>query len=169
MSVGVTHDTAEFAVNAIRQWYNQMGKNVYPRMRSLLITADCGGSNSYRTRLWKRELQKLSNELLIAITVCHYPLGTSKWNKIEHRMFSFITKNWRGKPLIDRATVVELIGNTKTNSGLKIKAVVDESVYQKGIKVTDEEMESLNIEELVFHGEWNYKIKPHKRSKCTVY
>lgn len=169
VSVGVTHDTAEFAVNAIRQWYNQMGKNVYPRMRSLLITADCGGSNSYRTRLWKRELQKLSNELLIAITVCHYPPGTSKWNKIEHRMFSFITKNWRGKPLIDRATVVELIGNTKTNSGLKIKAVIDESVYRKGIKVTDDEMESLNIEELGFHGEWNYKIKPDKRSKCTGY
>lgn len=169
VSVGVTHDTAEFAVNAIRQWYQQMGKNVYPKMQSLLITADCGGSNSYRTRLWKKELQRLSNELVVAITVCHYPPGTSKWNKIEHRMFSFITKNWRGKPLIDRATVVELIGNTKTKTGLKIKAVIDDSIYQKGIQVTDEEMESLNIKESEFRGEWNYTIKPQKLRKCTGY
>ena len=162
VSVGINHDTAEFAVNAIRRWYKEMGRNIYPKIKSLLITADGGGSNGHRVRLWKRELQKLSNELAIDITVCHYPPGTSKWNKIEHRMFSFITKNWRGKPLIDRQTVVELIGNTTTKSGLKIKAVLDESVYQKGIKITDEEMQSLNIERLDFHGEWNYKIKPTK-------
>lgn len=162
VSVGINHDTAEFAVNAIHRWYKEMGRNIYPKIKSLLITADGGGSNGHRVRLWKRELQKLSNELAIDITVCHYPPGTSKWNKIEHRMFSFITKNWRGKPLIDRQTVVELIGNTTTKSGLKIKAVLDESVYQKGIKITDEEMQSLNIERLDFHGEWNYKIKPTK-------
>ena len=162
VSVGINHDTAEFAVNAIRRWYEEMGRNVYPKMKSLLITADGGGSNGHRVRLWKRELQKLSNELSIDITVCHYPPGTSKWNKIEHRMFSFITKNWRGKPLIDRQTIVELIGNTKTKSGLKIKAVIDESVYQKGIKITDEEMQSLNIEKSNFHGEWNYKVKFQK-------
>jgi len=162
VSVGITHDTAEFAVNAIRRWYEEMGRHVYPKMKRLLITADGGGSNGHRVRLWKRELQKLSNGLSIAITVCHYPPGTSKWNKIEHRMFSFITKNWRGKPLLDRQTVVELIGNTKTKAGLTIQAVLDESVYQKGIKITDEEMHALNIEQAEFHGEWNYRIKPQK-------
>jgi len=128
----------------------------------LLITADCGGSNGYRVRLWKRELQKLSNELKIVINVSHYPPGTSKWNKIEHRMFSFISKNWRGKPLISRQTVIELIGNTKTKTGLEIKAVLDENFYEKGIHVSDEEMEMINLEESDFHGEWNYRIKPQK-------
>ncbi|QTA83012.1 Transposase family protein, DDE domain-containing [Desulfonema limicola] len=160
VSVGINNDTAEFAVNAIRTWCYSVGRVIYPKMESLLITADCGGSNGYRVRLWKRELQKLSNELKIEINVSHFPPGTSKWNKIEHRMFSFITKNWRGKPLIDRQTVIELIGNTKTKTGLEIKAVLDENFYEKGIRITDEEMEKINLEESNFHGEWNYKIKP---------
>ncbi len=160
--VGVNNDTAEFAVNSIRTWCYSVGRFIYPKMKSLLITADCGGSNGYRVRLWKRELQKLSNELEIVISVSHYPPGTSKWNKIEHRMFSFISKNWRGKPLVDRQTVIELIVNTKTKTGLEIKAVLDENFYEKGIRVADEEMEMINLEKSDFHGEWNYKIKPQK-------
>ena len=160
VSIGINNDTAQFAVHAIRTWYHQVGNVLYPDMAALLITADCGGSNGYRVRLWKRELQQLANELNIAITVCHYPPGTSKWNKIEHRMFSFISQNWRGKPLIDRQTVLELIGHTKTKKGLEIIAVLDENVYQKGIKVSDEDMEALHIEKHDFHGEWNYTIKP---------
>lgn len=160
VSVGINNDTAEFAVNAIRTWYHTVGKIVYPRMKMLLITADSGGSNGYRVKLWKKELQKLSNELFLAITTCHYPPGTSKWNKIEHRMFSFISKNWRGKPLIDRQTVIELIGHTRTKSGLEIKVVLDENFYEKNIKVTDAEMEGFNIKKAKFHGEWNYTIKP---------
>lgn len=162
VSVGINNDTAEFAVNSIRTWCYSVGRIIYPKMKSLLITADCGGSNGYRVRLWKRELQKLSNELKIVINVSHYPPGTSKWNKIEHRMFSFISKNWRGKPLISRQTVIELIGNTKTKTGLEIKAVLDENFYEKGIHVSDEEMEMINLEESDFHGEWNYRIKPQK-------
>jgi hypothetical protein len=129
-------------------------------MKSLLITADCGGSNGYRVRLWKRELQKLADEADITISVCHYPPGTSKWKKIEHRMFSFISKNWRGKPLIDRQTVIELIGHTVTKNVLKIEVVIDKNIYKKGIRVTDEEMKKINLEEALFHGEWNYKIRP---------
>jgi len=162
VSVGITHDTAEFAVNAIRTWYHEVGKTIYPKMKSLLVTADCGGSNGYRVRLWKRELQKLASELQIVIMVCHYPPGTSKWNKIEHRMFSFISANWRGKPLVNRETVIELIGNTTTKTGLEIKVILDDKVYKKGIKVTDEEIKKINIEKSNFHGEWNYKIKPQK-------
>ena len=162
VSIGINNDTAEFAVNAIRTWYYEVGKMVYPKMKSLLITADCGGSSGYRVRLWKRELQKLVNELKITVTVCHYPPGTSRWNKIEHRMFSFISKNRRGKPLIDRQTVIELIGHTATRQGLEIKVVLDEKNYEKGIRVTDEEMKKINIEEAEFHGEWNYKIRPRK-------
>jgi len=160
VSIGINNDTAEFAVNAIRTWYYKVGKTVYPKMKSLLITADCGGSNGYRVRLWKRELQKLSDEADITISVCHYPPGTSKWNKIEHRMFSFISKNWRGKPLIDRQIVIELIGHTVTKNGLKIEVVIDNNIYKKGIRVTDEEMRKINLEEALFHGEWNYKIRP---------
>ncbi len=156
--MGVNNDTAEFAVNAVREWVKQVGGQRYPKMDSLLITADCGGSNGYRTKLWKRELQSLANEQDLSISVCHYPPGTSKWNKIEHRMFSFISQNWRGKPLIDRQTVIELIGNTTTRMGLKIKVILDEKVYQKGIQVSDEEMESINIHKDSFHGEWNYTI-----------
>jgi transposase len=162
VSVGVNNDTSEFAVNAIRTWIQQVGKPRYPEMDSLLITADCGGSNGYRVRLWKRELQTLANEEKLSIRVAHYPPGTSKWNKIEHRMFSFISQNWRGKPLVSRQTVIELIGNTTTKTGLEIKVVLDEKLYQKGIQVPDEEIQNLNIHKNAFHGEWNYTIKPQK-------
>ena len=137
-----------------------MGKTKYPHARELLITADCGGSNGYRVKLWKVELQKFANEAGMIINVCHFPPGTSKWNKIEHKMFSFISKNWRGKPLITRETVVNLIGSTKTKSGLKIKVKLDENIYKTGKKITDKELENVNIERSDFHGEWNYKVKP---------
>ena len=137
-----------------------MGKNTYPSVRELLITADCGGSNGHRVRLWKVELQKLATELESEISVCHFPPGTSKWNKIEHKMFSYISKNWRGKPLITRETVVKLIASTKTTKGLEIRAMLDENVYEKGIKVTDEEISAVNLVQAHFHGEWNYKILP---------
>ncbi len=162
VSVGINNDTAEFAVNAIREWIWQVGKPRYPRMDSLLITADCGGSNGYRVRLWKRELQSLANEQNLSIGVSHYPPGTSKWNKIEHRMFSFISQNWRGKPLVNRQTVIDLIGKTTTKTGLEIKVVLDENLYHKGIQVSDEEMKNINIHKNVFHGEWNYVIRPQK-------
>ncbi len=137
-----------------------MGKKAYPRTRELLITADCGGSNGHRVRLWKVELQKLATELESTISVCHFPPGTSKWNKIEHKMFSYITKNWRGRPLITRETVVELIASTKTTKGLEIRAMLDENVYEKGIKVADEELATVNLVKADFHGEWNYTIMP---------
>lgn len=161
VNVGIDHDTAEFAVESIRYWWKEMGSHSYPEAKELFITADCGGSNGNRVKLWKLELQKLANELNLSINVSHFPPGTSKWNKIEHRMFSFITQNWRGKPLIDRATVVNLIGNTRTDKGLEIKARLDEKTYQKGIKVSDKEFKSINIERDEFHGEWNYKILPN--------
>lgn len=164
VNVGISADTAEFAVHSIRSWWYIMGKETYPHARELLITADCGGSTGYRVRLWKVELQKLATELDMEITVCHFPPGTSKWNKIEHRMFSYISKNWRGKPLITRETVVNLIDGTTTTKGLEIRAVLDENVYAKGIKVTDEEMARLNLVRADFLGEWNYKILPSCRS-----
>ena len=164
VSVGISADTAEFAVHSIRSWWRLMGKKAYPHARELLITADCGGSNGYRVRLWKVELQKLATELDIEISVCHFPPGTSKWNKIEHRLFSYIAKNWRGKPLITRETVVNLIAGAITTKGLEIRAVLDENVYEKGIKVTDEELAGINIVHADFHGEWNYKILPVGRS-----
>lgn len=160
VNVGISCDTAEFAVNSIRSWWYEMGKAEYPNATELLITADCGGSNGYRVRLWKIEVQKFADETGMIINVCHFPPGTSKWNKIEHRMFCFISQNWRGRPLITRETVVNLIGNTKAKSGLKIKAKLDENIYEKGKKVTDEELENVCIEKSDFHGEWNYKIKP---------
>ena len=160
VSVGIDHDTAEFAVETIRRWWREMGVQSYPTARCLLITADCGGSNGYRVRLWHRELQKLADELRMDIQVCHLPPGTSKWNKIEHRMFSHITANWRGRPLISRQVVVNLIGNTTTKAGLKIKAALDENNYASGIKVSDEEVATLAIERDEFHGEWNYKFIP---------
>lgn len=162
MSVGINADTAEFAVNAIRSWWENMGRPAYPKTSKLMITADCGGSNSYRTRLWKKELQSFANETGLDISVCHFPPGTSKWNKIEHRMFSFITMNWRGKPLINLQTVINLIGNTTTKQGLEIQATLDKRVYQKGIKVSDGELEAINIQKNEFHGEWNYTISPQK-------
>ena len=160
VSVGISADTAEFAVNTIRCWWYIMGEAVYPNSDELLITADCGGSNGYRVRLWKVELQRLANELQMAVSVCHFPPGTSKWNKIEHKMFSYISKNWRGRPLITKEAVVKLIANTKTKKGLEIKSMLDENEYEKGIKITDEEIEKINIQRAEFHGEWNYTISP---------
>lgn len=160
VNVGISKDTAEFAVNSIKSWWYDMGEAEYHNIRELLITADCGGSNGYRVRLWKVELQRFANETGLTINVCHFPPGTSKWNKIEHKMFSFISKNWRGRPLISRETIVNLIGNTKTKTGLKIKVKLDENIYEKGRKVTDKELENVYIEKSSFHGEWNYKIKP---------
>lgn len=161
VSVGISGDTAEFAVNAIRAWWYRMGKSVYDGANQLLITADCGGSNGYRVRLWKKELQSLANEIGVEISVRHFPPGTSKWNKIEHKMFSYISKNWRGKPLINRETVVNLISQTSTETGLEIHAILDENEYKTGKKVSDEEMDALNIEGDAFHPEWNYTIRPH--------
>lgn len=160
VSVGISHDTAEFAVSSIRSWWKEMGQAVYPNATELLITADGGGSNGSRVGLWKKELRKLSDELGLEINVCHFPPGTSKWNKIEHKMFCHITKNWRGRPLVSRETVVNLIGNTTTKTGLSIKAKLDIRQYEKGIKVTKIELENLGIIKDSFHGEWNYKISP---------
>jgi hypothetical protein len=160
VSVGISADTAEFSVNSIRAWWNEMGKALYPEATEIYINADGGGSNGSRVRLWKTELQKLANELSIVIHVSHLPPATSKWNKIEHKMFCFISKNWRGKPLIDTATIIQLISNTTTKTGLTIKAKLDENIYHTGIKISDEEMALVNIERDEFHGEWNYKISP---------
>ena len=160
VSVGVDHDTASFAVNAIRSWWQIMGCSRYPDARSLLITADCGGSNGARVRLWKRELQLLADELGLTITVCHLPPGTSKWNKIEHRLFSFITQNWRGKPLVSYQTIVQLIASTTTRTGLNIKCTIDPNTYPAGVKVSDADMAALNLTPHKFHGEWNYTIAP---------
>lgn len=162
VNVGIDHDTAEFAVESIRRWWCEMGKVAYPKAHRLLITADCGGSNGYRVRLWRRELQKLADEHQLSIQVCHFPPGTSKWNKIEHRMFCHITANWRGRPLISREVVVNLIGATTTAAGLRIKAALDENMYQPGIKVSDEELAKLDIERDEFHGEWNYRLNPRE-------
>jgi len=162
VSVGISRDTSEFAVESIRRWWSEMGCFRYSNATRLLITADGGGSNGYRTRLWKREIQKLSNELGLIIQICHFPPGTSKWNKIEHQMFSFMSKNWRGRPLDSLGTIVNLISNTTTTKGLKIGASVDDNEYEKGIKVSDAEMNQLNIKRESFHGEWNYKIMPQE-------
>ena len=159
-SVGIDHDTAAFAVNAIRSWWNDMGRERYPKAHSLTITADGGGSNGSRVRLWKVELQKLADELGLAITVLHLPPGTSKWNKIEHRLFSFISRNWRGRPLVDYQTIVELIGATTSTSGLTVRCQLDRALYPAGIKISDAEMSKLNICTDSFHGEWNYTVKP---------
>jgi hypothetical protein len=160
VSVGIDHDTAAFAVNAIRSWWRTMGQTRYPNAHSLTITADGGGSNGSRVRLWKIELQKLADELGLTIAVLHLPPGTSKWNKIEHRLFSFISRNWRGRPLIDYRTIVELIGATTSTTGLTVRCELDENRYPAGIKVSDEDMAKLNIIRNTFHGEWNYTIKP---------
>jgi hypothetical protein len=160
VSVGITHDTAEFAVASIRLWLERMGRQRYPRARELTITADCGGSNGARLRLWKLELQKFADETGLTIRVRHYPPGTSKWNKIEHRLFCRITQNWRARPLTDRAAVVELIAATTTRTGLKVESALDTRTYQKGIKVTDAEMKGLDIRGDTFHPEWNYAVMP---------
>ncbi len=161
VSVGISSDTAEFAVETIRRWWNSMGYERYRYAEELLITADCGGSNGNRTRLWKLELQALANELGIPVTVCHFPPGTSKWNKIEHRLFSFITMNWRGKPLRSYQTIVNLIASTSTRTGLKVQCELDSYPYEKGRKVSDEEMEAIDLKPHKFHGEWNYTIHPN--------
>ena len=164
VSVGTGHDTAAFAVNAIRRWWRTMGKKRHPKAKRLMITADGGGSNGYRVRLWKVELQKLANELKIPITVCHLPPGTSKWNKIEHRLFSFITINWRGKPLRSYRTIVQLISATTTDTGLKVRAELDENKYPKGVKVSDLQMAAVNLTRHSFHGDWNYTVSPHRKN-----
>jgi hypothetical protein len=160
VNVGISHDTAEFAVESIRRWWNTMGKETFPSATDLLITADCGGSNGYRVKLWKTELQKLVNEIGLTIEVSHFPPGTSKWNKIEHRLFSSISQNWRGKPLISHEVIINLIGATTTKTGLKVNCQLDDKTYQKGIKISNEEMVKLNISRNDFHGEWNYKFSP---------
>jgi transposase len=160
VTVGIDRDTSQFAVSSIRAWWQHLGSARYPKARSLTITADCGGSNSNRTRLWKSELQKLANDTGLEITVCHFPPGTSKWNAIEHRLFSFIATNWRGKPLESLEVIINLIAGTTTNHGLKVYARLDTGAYPKGIEVPDEEFAAINIHRHDFHGEWNYTIKP---------
>ena len=159
VTVGTSADTAEFATSAIRRWWEEMGRAAYPGATRLLITADGGGSNGHRSRLWKREIAAFAAEVGLEITVCHYPPGTSKWNKIEHRMFSHITKNWRGRPLESHEVVVSLIANTTTRTGLKIRAELDQRTYARGIEVSSKEVEALPIEYHEFHGNWNYTVK----------
>jgi transposase len=159
-SVGLDHDTAEFAVETVRRWWRHMGSQVYPQAKRLLITADGGGSNGSRCRLWKVELQRWADEIGLRISVCHFPPGTSKWNKIEHRMFCYITENWRGRPLVSREVVVNLIGHTTTKTGLAIRSELDENCYPTGREVTAQQMESLSMKQDKFHGEWNYTIQP---------
>jgi Rhodopirellula transposase DDE domain len=162
VNLGVTHDTAAFAVESIRRWWHEYGAARYPAATRLLITADCGGSNGVRVRLWKRELQVLADELGITITVCHLPPGTSKWNRIEHRLFAFITQNWRGKPLLTHQVVIQLIAGTTTTTGLTVACRLDANQYDKAIRVSDTEMAQLNITPGNFHGEWNYTFKPRR-------
>jgi hypothetical protein len=160
VSVGIDHDTASFAVNAIRRWWRVMGQPAYQRARALLITADAGGSNGARLRLWKWELQRLANRTGLTITVCHFPPGTSKWNKIEHRLFSHIAMNWRGTPLVSLAAIVSLIGSTHTQSGLRVRSELDRRRYPSGVTVTDAQMATLRLTQHRFHGDWNYTIYP---------
>jgi len=166
VSVGTDHDTASFAVNAIRRWWRTMGKHRHPEAKRLMISADGGGSNGYRVRLWKVELQALADEIKLPITVCHLPPGTSKWNKIEHRLFSFITMNWRGKPLRSYRTIVQLIAATTTDAGLKVRAELDERKYPKGLKVSDAQLAAINISRHSFHGDWNYTISPSRKVRA---
>jgi len=163
INLGIDHDTAEFAVESIRRWWMKVGKSKYPKAKTLTITADSGGSNGYRTRLWKFELQKLSNQTGLIIRVRHFPPGTSKWNKIEHRLFSFISKNRRGKPLISHAVIINLISATKTEKGLKVDCVLDKNKYPTGIRISNEEYAKINISPEEFHGDWNYRIKPSRK------
>ncbi len=162
VSVGIDHDTATFAVRAIRRWWEVMGRPSYPRATSLLITADCGGSNGARVRLWKWELQQFADRTGLRLTVCHFPPGTSKWNRIEHRLFSHIAMNWRGKPLVSLAVIVSLIGATTSTAGLWVRSELDKGRYPEGVKVSDEEMAQVLLEPHEFHGDWNYTIRPHR-------
>jgi len=163
VSVGIDHDTASLAVNAIRSWWKRMGRPAYAGATSLLITADAGGSNGPRLRLWKWELQQFANRTGLPITVCHFPPGTSKWNKIEHRLFSHIATNWRGKPLVSLAVIVSLIGSTTTAAGLRVSSEIDHGSYPQGTVVTDEQMAQVNLKPHGFHGDWNYTIRPRER------
>lgn len=162
VNVGINHDTAQFATHSIRRWWKQMGQRRFPRASELLITADGGGSNSHRSRLWKVSLQNLADELELKLVICHFPPGTSKWNKIEHRLFSFMTQNWRGKPLISHQAIVNLIASTTTKAGLIVKAAIDANEYPTSVKVTDAQLAMLRISRQDFHGEWNYTITPRK-------
>jgi hypothetical protein len=162
VNVGITHETAEFAVESIRRWWRLLGRKAYPQAKRLLICADAGGSNGTRLRAWKLYLQRLSDRLGVPVTVCHYPPGTSKWNKVEHRLFSFISMNWRGRPLLSFEAVVNLIGGTTTQSGLKVKAVLDTTEYEPGQKIADDEMRALRLKPHAFHGDWNYTLDPRQ-------
>ena len=162
VSVGISHDTAEFAVGAIRRWWEKLGRARYGRAKRILVTADSGGSNSARSRLWKRELQAFADETGLIVEVCHYPPGTSKWNKIEHRVFCHITRNWRGRPLETLEVVVESIAATTTETGLEVHAWLDEGTYEKGREVSDQELAECTIKRAAYHGEWNYEIHPNK-------
>ena len=168
VNVGIDHDTATFAVESIRRWWHLMGQPLYPAARQLLITADGGGSNGSRLRLWKVELQKLADETGLAIAVCHLPPGTSKWNKIEHRLFSYISQNWRGKPLISHEVIVNLIAATTTQTGLKVRCQLDTQSYAKGTVVSDDELAQVNLRPDDFHGEWNYVISPRTTTDDRV-
>jgi hypothetical protein len=160
VNVGIDHDTAQFATHSIRRWWKQMGQRRFPHATELLVTADGGGSNSHRSRLWKVSLQELSDELALKLVVCHFPPGTSKWNKIEHRLFSFVTQNWRGKPLVSHQAIVNLIASTTTKAGLIVKAAIDTNQYPTSIKVTDAELAKLRLKPHHFHGDWNYTLTP---------
>ena len=160
VNVGIDHDTSAFAVESVRRWWYSMGKDLYPDAKQLMVTADGGGSNGYRIKLWKLELQKLADETGLSIQVSHFPPGTSKWNKIEHRLFSFISQNWRGKPLISHEVIVKLIAATSNKTGLKVECQLDTNIYPKAIKVSDKEMADIHIQRDSFHGEWNYTISP---------
>lgn len=162
INLGITHDTGAFAVESIRRWWQDLGQERYQHAKRLLITADCGGSNGVRLRPWKTELQTLADQTGLSITVAHLPPGTSKWNRIEHRLFAFITQNWRGKPLLTHQVIVQLIANTTTSTGLTVQCRLDQTAYAKGIKVSDAEMAQLNITHAAFHGDWNYTIAPRK-------
>jgi hypothetical protein len=165
VSVGIDHDTARFAVEAVRRWWKKMGAKMHRGARRLLITADGGGSNGSQCRLWKVALQDLANWLDMPVHVCHFPPGTSKWNKIEHRMFCHITQNWRGRPLVSHEVIVNLIANTVTANGLNIQAELDTGIYPTGIKVSDSELAAVNLKRADFHGEWNYRVLPKRRKK----
>jgi len=165
VSVGIDHDTASFAVNALRRWWEKMGRAAYPAARTLVITADAGGSNGSRLRLWKWELQQFANRTGLTITVCHFPPGTSKWNRIEHRLFSHIAMNWRGKPLVSLAAIVSLIGSTHTRSGLRVRSEVDARQYPAGVRITNAQMATLHLTPHDFHGEWNYTIHPRRQQR----
>ena len=166
INVGIDHDTASFAVESIRRWWNGIGKKLYPGKKEILITSDGGGSNGTRNKLWKKELQRFSNETGLSVTVSHLPPATSKWNKIEHRLFSYISINWRGRPLTSLETIIELLSHTTTEKGLTVTAVVDTNLYPTGVKVSDEEIRQLNIQRNDFHGDWNYTIRPKKTIDC---